>query len=115
MISEKLFEQATRAKAICNAFSLQMLKHFNVNIMIDEIDEDQFNRLRQYNIPSAIGHADTARVLNLECNRVNVKLNDFDCIIVVQLMGGRLPEGATTLPEGFSFKYLIVRTYPSDI
>jgi putative Ca2+/H+ antiporter (TMEM165/GDT1 family) len=27
---------------------------------------------------------------------------------VAQLQGGRLPEGVTTLPEGFSFKYLKV-------
>jgi len=27
-------------------------------------------------------------------------------LYVAQLQGGRLPEGSTTLPEGFSFKLL---------
>ena len=31
-----------------------------------------------------------------------------DIAFVAQLQGGRLPEGSTTLPEGFSFKFLKV-------
>ncbi len=57
---------------------------------------------------SAVGHADTAAVLGVDCNRVNVSLNKGDTAYVAQLVGGRLPEGATTLPEGFSFRFVKV-------
>jgi hypothetical protein len=57
---------------------------------------------------SAVGHEDTARVLGVECNRFNVTLKKGDTAFVAQLQGGRLPEGATTLPENFSFKFFKV-------
>jgi hypothetical protein len=41
-------------------------------------------------------------------NRVNVTLRKGDTAFVAQLQGGRLPEGCTTLPEGFSFKFVKV-------
>ena len=55
---------------------------------------------------SAVGHPDTAKVLGVPMNRINVLLTDHDTLLVAQLQGGRLPEGATTLPEGFKFRYL---------
>lgn len=60
------------------------------------------------NLVSAVGHQDTANVLGVDMNRINVKLNKGDIAYVAQLMGGRLPEGATTLPEGFTFKFVKV-------
>lgn len=86
---------------LLNAFSLQMVdtpctvKFENVDVLPD-------------NLVSAIGHQDTANVLGVAMNRINVKLNKGDVAYVAQLMGGRLPEGATTLPEGFSFKFVKV-------
>lgn len=92
---------------IANAFSLQMVSSFPVNITVEEISNEEFEKFKP-NLKSAIGHADTAAVLGFEPNRVNVALNKGDSIIVAQLQGGRLPEGSTTLPEGFSFKFLKV-------
>ena len=66
-------------------------------------------------ITSAIGHPDTAAVLSdllgrtIDPNRVNVSLTKADTLFVFQLVGGRLPEGATKLPENFTFKLLKVR------
>jgi hypothetical protein len=57
---------------------------------------------------SIVGHADTAAVLGVTLNRVNVKLEKGDVLYVAQLQGGRLPEGAKTLPEGFRFEFLRV-------
>ena len=63
---------------------------------------------------SAIGHADTAAVVSdllhvaLPANRVSLTLQPGDSIIVAQVQGGRLLEGATTLPEGFEIKFLRV-------
>lgn len=47
-------------------------------------------------------------VLGVAYNRVNLKLKPGDVLYVAQLVGGRLPEGTTTLPEGYSFKFLKV-------
>ena len=59
-------------------------------------------------LESAVGHPDTAAVLGVAMNRINVKLNRGDVAYIAQLQGGRLPEGSTTLPKGFSFKYIRV-------
>ena len=59
-------------------------------------------------LTSAIGHQDTANVLGVPMNRVNVHLSEGDVAYVAQLQGGRLPEGSTTLPDGFSFKFIKV-------
>lgn len=79
-----------------------MVHDFPVTIKIEEVN----------NIPSglesAVGHQDTANVLGVPCNRINVALKKGDICYVAQLQGGRLPEGSTTLPEGFTFKFFKV-------
>ena len=87
---------------LLNAFSLQMVKSFPCNVRVEEVTT------LPAGLTSAIGHADTAAVLGVEMNRVNVALATGDVAYVAQVQGGRLPEGSTTLPEGFSFKFLKV-------
>lgn len=87
---------------LLNAFSLQMLQDFPATVRIEEVEKIPEG------LESAIGHQDTANVLGVLCNRVNVTLKKGDIAFVAQLQGGRLPEGSTTLPEGFSFKFLKV-------
>jgi len=64
---------------------------------------------------SVVGHADTAAVfadmlgIPVAHNRATVTLTDKDTLYVGQLVGGRLPEGVTTLPEGFEIKWICVR------
>lgn len=87
---------------LLNAFSLQMLKEFPCEVRFTEVKE------LPSDLESAVGHADTAAVLGVPMNRVNVQLHRGETAYVAQLQGGRLPEGSTTLPEGFSFKYLKV-------
>ena len=55
-----------------------------------------------------VGHADTAAVLGVPMARISVVLNEGDVLYVAQLRGGRLPEGTTTLPEGFGFDWVRV-------
>lgn len=98
------------AKYIANAFSLQMIDEYPVAILVTEITGDEF-RAQYDTATSVIGHADTAAVLALPCNRVSIKLHGGDVLYVAQLQGGRLPEGSTTLPEGFLFKYLRVKLF----
>lgn len=90
----------TKEIFLLNAFSLQMLSDFPASVKITEVDS------LPGGLTSAIGHQDTANVLGVPMNRVNVKLSKGDTAFVAQLVGGRLPEGSTTLPEGFSFKIL---------
>lgn len=86
---------------LLNAFSLQMLQG-DATVRFTEVPK------LPEGLTSAIGHADTARVLGVPMNRINVTLKKGDVAYVAQLQGGRLPEGSTTLPEGFTFKYVKV-------
>jgi hypothetical protein len=43
--------------------------------------------------------------IEVPMNRMNISLDEDTEIYVAQLVGGRLPEGSTTLPEGFAFKF----------
>lgn len=120
----------TRKTFLLNAFSLQMLEG-DAMVRFTEVSSDTvfntghwetrpFNddggipdgmggeRFWESDLVSAVGHADTARVLGVEMNRVSVTLKRGDIAFVAQLQGGRLPEGSTTLPEGFSFKFIKV-------
>lgn len=36
---------------------------------------------------------------------------EYEELYVAQLQGGRLPEGATKLPDGFKFRFLLVHIY----
>lgn len=97
----------TDYKYVCNAFSLQMVNVDDYDMKVRAISEEEFNNIKSVT-PSAVGHADTANVLGVAMNRVSVTLGKGDKIVVAQLVGGRLPEGSTTLPNGFTFKYKVV-------
>lgn len=86
---------------LLNAFSIQMIDT-PCSVVFEKVDT------LPVGLRSAIGHQDTANVLGVEMNRINVKLNVGDIAYVAQLKGGRLPEGSTTLPEGFSFDFIKV-------
>lgn len=92
---------------LLNSFSVQMLEGSENFVMFKEFSKEQFEEWKK-SATSAIGHPDTARVLGVEMNRVSVKLRSGEKALIAQLQGGRLPEGATELPEGFSFRYYMV-------
>ena len=75
---------------------------------LEKIQEARKVSIGPAGLTSAIGHQDTANVLGVPMNRVNVHLSKGDVAYVAQLMGGRLPEGSTTLPDGFTFKFIKV-------
>ena len=110
MTYRKPLEMEDIMKYLSNAFSLQMVKDFPTTVKVEEVSPS--------NIPeeavSCIGHIDTASVVgnilkrDVPVNRVNVTLERGDELFVAQLTGGRLPEGSTTLPEGFKLKFLKV-------
>lgn len=108
---------------LLNAFSLNMIQAFPVTVTVTEIGAAE---ARQHLlalaeeagggelIESAVGHADTAAVfsaalsLPVPVNRQTVALGAGSLAIVGQYAGPRLPEGATTLPEGATIKWLAV-------
>lgn len=46
--------------------------------------------------------------IEIDMNRINLTLKKDDTAFLAQLQGGRLPEGSTTLPENFNFKFIKV-------
>ena len=98
---------------IGNAFSLQMVAD-NAIIAKVEVSPEEIPT----EAVSIIGHADTAAVVssilgrNVPCNRASVMLDDEDTLYVAQVVGGRLPEGATTIPDEMELKFyrITVRT-----
>ena len=96
-----------------NAFSLQMVAD-NAIIAKVEVSPEEIPT----EAVSIIGHADTAAVVStilgrdVPCNRASVMLDDEDVLYVAQVVGGRLPEGATTIPDGMELKFyrITVRT-----
>lgn len=67
------------------------------------------------NYESYVGHVDTATILSqmlgvsIQFNRASATFNAGDALLVCAYSGPRLPEGATTLPEGASFRFFVVQ------
>ena len=97
---------------LLNAFSLNMLVG-NADVVVREISQTVAASLAA-DCTSAVGHADTAAVFSnvlgveIPCNRATVALKEGDVALVGQYSGPRLPEGATSLPEGAAIKWLVV-------
>lgn len=95
-----------------NAFSLQMLDlSKKAWVLVTPVTSDE---VAHTDFMSVVGHTDTAAVLTdmlavpVACNRTNVRLQVGDVLYVAQVTGGRLTEGETQLPEGFSLTFLRV-------
>lgn len=101
---------------LANAFSLQMLDlNQKIGVEISPITAEKAKKILSNGFISAIGHNDTANVVSnileteISMNRISLSLTKFDTLIVAQIVGGRLPEGSTTLPEGFQMQFMEVR------
>jgi hypothetical protein len=104
---------------ITNAFSLQMLDLEEYSIIVGPaVGPDTIKTIllteSGITLESAIGHPDTAAIVSAELGvdlpaaRINVQLQPGDELLVAQLIGGRLTEGATTLPAGAKIVYRTV-------
>ncbi len=100
---------------ICNSFSFNMVKMENFMLVrAEKIDKTNIPR----DIVSAIGHADTAKIVSnvlgfeVPCNRMQINLKYGDVLFVAQYKGSRLPEGATCLPEGATLDFLKIQVDP---
>ena len=103
---------------IANAFSLNMLS-LEVGITDLQVCPASPDVIRQEieeegGFTSVVGHADTAAVfssllgLDVPCNRATFTLEEDVVLFVGQYKGPRLPEGATSLPEGAKVEWAMV-------
>ena len=101
---------------LTNSFSLQMLESLPAVPIIDAVLPEEI----PVDAISCVGHADTAAVLSgilgreVQCNRQSITIARGDTLYVAQLTGGRLPEGATQLPKGFTLTFMKVRVLYKD-
>jgi len=114
---------------LVNAFSLNMLDGDNFTITIRKLTRDEARGLLAPDghldpkVAVAIGHTDTARIVGtllglpeediarmvgVAQTRPTVKMAPGDRAVVAQYIGPRLPEGATTLPEGARIEFFLV-------
>lgn len=98
-------------KYLSNAFSLQMLSISDLSfVSIEPVEAKDVPG----NAESFVGHTDTASVLSnvlgheITANRGSIILEEGDELYVAQFTGGRLPEGATTLPVGVVLQFFRV-------
>lgn len=98
-----------------NAFSIQMIDiEVMANVEFTAINKEKAARLLSNSVDSYIGHADTAAVVSnilgiqVECKRRFGHIDKGETAIVAQVVGGRLPEGCTKLPENMAIKFFKV-------
>ncbi len=81
-------------------------------VRFEEVTVAEVVKALEGGFTSAIGHADTAAVVGnilgveVAMNRINVSLTPDTELFIAQVVGGRLPEGCTTLPEGVTIKFV---------
>jgi hypothetical protein len=92
-----------------------MLPAGNNSITTEELIEGEAV-LCLSNFVNALGHKEIATIIGekylgnaLDAPRTSVSLMRGDSCIVAQYVGARLPEGATSLPEGATIKWIIIR------
>ncbi|MGN8833703.1 STIV orfB116 family protein [Selenomonas montiformis] len=99
-----------------NAISIQMVP-VDSDVFTwqgQKISTEQAAQFARDGVVSFIGHEDTARVLSgilgvdVPFRRAFGTLTPGEPVLVAQVTGGRLPEGATTLPEGVSLQFWLV-------
>jgi hypothetical protein len=100
---------------LANAFSLQMLSVASQIETFNLSHEVAAQLVKERKHHCVIGHSDTAMVVGIQLgvfvmpNRESIKLHPGDAVLVAQVVGGRLPEGATELPEGIRIEYILVK------
>ena len=103
---------------IANAFSLNMLS-LEVGVTNLQVCPTSLEFIREEievegGFTSIVGHADTAAVfsgllgLDVPCNRATFTMDEGTTLFVGQYKGPRLPEGATSLPEGATVDWAMV-------
>lgn len=100
---------------VFNAFSIQMVASLDeASVSFKKISIEQAKNLLANGVDSYVGHAATAVVISgilgieVPAQRRFGTLVPDETAVVAQVVGGRLPEGATTLPDGMSIQFFQV-------
>lgn len=103
---------------LANAFSINMIPsalNHQVSVFFRPLSPKQAWEMLEEGFVPAIGHEDTANLVQADLGlpespfaRISVAAHPGDFIVVGQYVGPRLPEGATSLPEGASIRYFLV-------
>ncbi|MBK5203881.1 MAG: DUF1874 domain-containing protein [Polaromonas sp.] len=105
---------------LLNAFSLGMLPVGVTKVTFADVNLDQARSIAARGFDSAVGHADTAAVMSdllgvpVATARVSVAIpiRTYGIApwqaLVGQYLGPRLPEGATSLPNGAVIRWVTV-------
>lgn len=111
---------------VTNAFSINMLPMTASLQFITITPEKVINWLCMEEFTSAVGHTDTAMLIQnqlysvggpgtadaigeIPMNRISLQMKPEDILLVAQYSGPRLPEGVHVLPEGATIKWWEVR------
>ena len=101
---------------LLNAFSLNMIKVQETQIVITEIPLDDVKYLMRSNeCKSYIGHKDLAEIVSeqtqfsIPVSRENFAVGEVNKALVFQYNGPRLKEGTKTLPQDATIKYYYVK------
>lgn len=101
---------------ITNAFSINILSKEEHRISFKPVTVEEVTAILNFydDVVGAIGHKDTASIVeniigvpNLH-NRINIKLENNDIMLVAQYSGPRLEEGATQLPKDAQIDFWLV-------
>lgn len=109
---------------IGNAFSLGMLdcaasNTIELTVMQVRLEVARLMYGEGTEYESCVGHADTALLLSemlgspVDMRRVTTSLAVGDELLIAQYTGPRLPQGATSLPEGAKIRWFYVRVAQS--
>jgi len=99
-------------KYLGNAFSLNMIAGSH-DFRKRVLTEPEFV-IGAADAKSVWGHEQSAPIVSsmigrtVELNRISLTLQPGDELYVAQYQGPRLPEGATALPEGAKFEWVVV-------
>jgi hypothetical protein len=106
---------------LLNSFSGNMLANFPSGVSFEKVPPlFVASMISRGDLVSAVGHADTAAVfaddlgVAVVMNRATVSLKTGDWAVVGQYRGPRLPEGATTLPDGAEIVWLLVKVLDAN-
>lgn len=98
---------------LVNAFSPNMIQFFPVTVKFSELTVTEAKKVAE-KACSCVGHSDTAAVFasvlgtEVPTARVTLVVVPGDVLLLGQYKGPRLPEGATSLPEGATIVWLLV-------
>ena len=102
---------------VSNAFSLSMLTNSSDTLFVRTLEPKAARMfLDAPGVRSVVGHADLARLATAQVGveiaydpkRPSIQLRRGDRLLVAQYSGTRLPEGATSLPEGARIEWKLV-------